>query len=265
MSRETRFVVAQNADVHSPGGQLRAARVAQSMTVAQAAQALRTREAVVIALENDEYGLFSADMYARGFIRNYARIVGIDAAPLLASYQEQHAKNDPDVLLPAAGDTTTLTLGVQPRRSVKGLIIAAVLVLVMIVAVTSVVLGGRTPDTATVDDMVDLVPEPAETPDPVTPDVEPDQAPEPEPVTGVDLVLAFEQASWMQILVDGVLVLEETVPAGETLQYRGEEIRVRFGNAGGVFAELNGEDLGIQGARGEVRNVRYTRDGADVS
>lgn len=250
----------------TPGAALRAARTDKQLSVAAAAEALRSREALVNALENDDYSFFSADMYARGFIRNYARIVGLDPDPLLTAYEAQYAKNDPDVMNPSRHDAGALILGSGPKSNVRALIVAVVVAIVALITVVSVVLGGRAPDTASVDDVVDVAPEPAApTPDTVDPN---DETPQPQPVepaSGVELVLAFEQASWMQIFVDGVLVLEETVPAGQTLQYRGDEVRVRFGNAGGVFAELNGTDLGVQGGRGEVVNVRYTRDGADVS
>jgi len=261
--------VAKNeaSEMLTPGAALRAARTDKHLSVAAAAEALRSREALINALENDNYSFFSADMYARGFIRNYARVVGLDPDPLLAAYQTQYAKNDPDIMNPAQHEVGGgLTLASAPRTNVRALIVAGVVALLALITVVSVVLGGRAPDTASVDDVVDVAPEPARTPDTVDPNTNELPAPQPvEPVSGVELVLAFEQASWMQIFVDGVLVLEETVRAGETLQYRGDEVRVRFGNAGGVFAELNGTDLGAQGGRGEVINVRYTRDGADVS
>ena len=247
------------------GALLRAARTEKNLTITAAAEALRTREAVISALENDDYSLFSADMYARGFIRNYARILGLNEAPLLESYQAQFAKNDPDVLTSAANTASPITFSPDSRKNLRAVIAATAVGVFALITVISVVLGGRTPDTASVNDIVDVAPQPAPQPDDSAPPTSEVPPPEPVvPIDGVELLLALEQASWLQVFVDGVLVLEETVRAGETLQYRGGEVRVRFGNAGGVFAELNGEDLGAQGGRGEVVNVRFTRDGADV-
>lgn len=255
----------QSRDNASPGASLRAARAQKNLTVAAVADALRTRETVIVALENDDYSVFSADMYARGFIRNYARVLEIDSGPLLALYQEGYSKNDPDVLVPAEGQIAPWGAPSALSGNLKTVLIGAVLAVLALVTVASVVLGGRAPETASVDDVQDVAPEPAPAEQPAQPESSQSEEPEPVEIDGVELVLIFEQASWMQILVDGVLVLEETVRAGETLQYRGDEIRIRFGNAGGVFAELNGEDLGIQGGRGEVIDLRYTRDGVDVS
>ena len=262
------MATSKGSNDRTPGALLRAARTEKKLTVTAAADALRTRETVIVALENDDYSLFSADMYARGFIRNYAHIVGLDAAPLLQAYQTSFAKNDPDIWTPPTGETQHVSLTAPPKNNLKSLLAIGALSVLVLVTVVSVVLGGRAPDTASVDDLVDVAPEPAPTPDTQLPPTDTAEEADDEPVmpaTGVELLLIFEQASWMQIFVDEVLVLEETVRSGETLQYRGDEVRVRFGNAGGVFAELNGDDLGIQGERGEVKNVRYTRDGADLS
>ena len=255
------------SDMRTPGAALRAARTDKRLSVSAAAEALRSRETLITALENDDYSIFSADTYARGFIRNYARVVGLDPDPLLRAYQEQYARNDPDIMNPSqTREVGPLALGTAPKTNIRAVIATGAVAVLALITVITVLIGGRAPETATVDDVLDVAPEPAPTPDIVQPGDNPPVQPEPvEPISGAELVLAFEQASWMQILVDGVLVLEETVRAGETLQYRGDEIRVRFGNAGGVFAELNGTELGIQGGRGEVLNVRYTRDGADVS
>lgn len=253
--------------MRTPGAALQAARGEKQLSIADVAQALRSRESLIAALENDDYSVFSADLYARGFIRNYAHIVGLDEVPLLQAYQATFAKNDPDVQSPvAAHEAGTLSLGKPPKTPIKSMIGGGVLGVIALITVISVVLGGRAPQTASIEDVGDVAPEAVREPDTMQPEIPKDPEPQPvAPVRGVELVLTFEQASWMQILVDGVLVLEQTVRAGETLQYRGDEVRVRFGNAGGVFAELNGTDLGLQGGRGEVVNVRYTRDGAALS
>jgi hypothetical protein len=68
----------------------------------------------------------------------------------------------------------------------------------------------------------------------------------------------------MRVVIDGTPVLETIVPEGEVRQYRAEEeIEIRFGNPGGVRVELNGDDLGPQGARGIPITLRYTVDGVE--
>jgi cytoskeleton protein RodZ len=42
-----------------------------------------------------------------------------------------------------------------------------------------------------------------------------------------------------------------------------DEVTVRYGNAGGVRVQLNGEDLGAPGGRGQVVTIVYTPEGAE--
>jgi hypothetical protein len=77
------------------------------------------------------------------------------------------------------------------------------------------------------------------------------------------VILTFEAASWLEVLVDGVPARPSAVvPAGETLRFGAtSRVALRFGNAGGVRVELNGEDLGAPGASGAVVTVVLGPDG----
>src|SRR5919107_2274296 len=73
--------------VPSPvGAALVQARIASGRSVADVADALRVREAVVRGIEQDDYTLCGGDVYARGHLRAYARLVGLDEAELLQAY-----------------------------------------------------------------------------------------------------------------------------------------------------------------------------------
>ena len=72
------------------GNQLRQARESQGLTLAQAEEATRIRHAFLQALEEERFDDLPADVYAKGFIRNYARYLGLDADVLLADYHHGH-------------------------------------------------------------------------------------------------------------------------------------------------------------------------------
>ena len=65
------------------GQLLREAREMRNLRVEDMARHLRLSIRQVTALEEDDHDKLSGDVFLRGFIRNYARFVGIDAAPLL--------------------------------------------------------------------------------------------------------------------------------------------------------------------------------------
>ncbi|MBL8520622.1 MAG: helix-turn-helix domain-containing protein [Betaproteobacteria bacterium] len=75
----------------TPGPRLRQAREAQGLSVADLAARLRMGVKQIQALENDDYGALPTGTFLRGFVRNYAKAVGLDATDLLASLERSHA------------------------------------------------------------------------------------------------------------------------------------------------------------------------------
>jgi hypothetical protein len=73
------------------GPELAAARTRLNLTVDQLADRTRIRPHVIEAVEVDDFEPCGGDFYARGHLRTLARVLGIDVAPLLASYDERYA------------------------------------------------------------------------------------------------------------------------------------------------------------------------------
>lgn len=71
--------------IQTPGQQLAAARAAEGLGVADIARQLKLSPSQVEALEADHYERLPGIVFVRGFIRNYARLLKLDPAPLLAS------------------------------------------------------------------------------------------------------------------------------------------------------------------------------------
>lgn len=68
----------------SVGQILREAREAQGMSVEDASMRLRLMHRQVAAMEADDFASLGQPVFARGFVRNYARLLGVDAEALLA-------------------------------------------------------------------------------------------------------------------------------------------------------------------------------------
>jgi len=71
----------------SPGERLLAAREAKKLSLQDVSNSLRFSVKQISALERGDYDVLPDAMITRGFIRNYARFVEIDAEPLLTSYR----------------------------------------------------------------------------------------------------------------------------------------------------------------------------------
>ena len=64
----------------------------------------------------------------------------------------------------------------------------------------------------------------------------------------------------MRATVDGRIVLEDTLGAGQTLRWSGQQrVALRIGNAGGVEVTLNGQRLGTLGAVGQAIDREFSR------
>ena len=66
-----------------PGSVLRDARVSAGQSVPETAEALNLLNSYVDALEKNDYSRFNSPLFARGYIKSYARHMGLDEEPLL--------------------------------------------------------------------------------------------------------------------------------------------------------------------------------------
>ena len=71
----------------SPGAQLREARELRGGSVGEVAFALKLSARQVVALESDDFAALPGMPFVRGFLRNYARYLALDPAPLLEGVQ----------------------------------------------------------------------------------------------------------------------------------------------------------------------------------
>ena len=73
------------------GPELVAARTRLGLSVDQLAERTRIRPHVIESIEVDDFAPCGGDFYARGHLRTLARVLGVDVAPLLTSYDERYA------------------------------------------------------------------------------------------------------------------------------------------------------------------------------
>jgi cytoskeletal protein RodZ len=75
----------------------------------------------------------------------------------------------------------------------------------------------------------------------------------PTPVEGVVLQVKVVERVWMQVAIDGQQLPGGFLEAGDEREWKGQTtIYMICGNAGGLEIVVNGEDLGVLGARAEV-------------
>jgi cytoskeleton protein RodZ len=104
----------------SPGALLRAARESRGLSIEEAADRLRLNEALVLAMEEDRFGLLGAPVFARGHLRNYAILVGAPESQVMEAFEVGDVPEP--TFLPALERTPAAR-----RKAHAGLIGAAIL------------------------------------------------------------------------------------------------------------------------------------------
>jgi len=249
------------------GEQLSRTRHAQGLSIAEAAARLRIRTKFVEALENEQWQNVGEFVYVRGFLKNYADLLGLDPAPLLLALRSGYQAEAPQR---AALDQVAPTpySFARPARMqnnawfpwVLGALTTIAGVLVVLVAIS--VIGLLSPGRQSAGSNPSLPQQPA-TPASSGNTLRSDEngntlggsSTSDQNASGVNLRLQLTQRSWLSVIVDGKRVVYETLPAGTIREFHGaREITLRAGNAGGVMANIDGKDLGALGQAGQVED-----------
>lgn len=115
----------------SVGKQLQQAREARGLAVGDIAQALKLGPRQVEALERDEWTDLPGTTFIRGFVRNYARLVGVDPQPLMAHLGNLLEKPVDTLNVPAAAPTTMRSGSRSRDRAVVGIGVGLVVIAVL--------------------------------------------------------------------------------------------------------------------------------------
>ena len=123
------------------GEALRAARRQQGRSLADAAAATRVRESYLAALEEEEFAALGGDVYVKGFLRSYARFLGLNPEPLLEAYRREHERPDEAALNVPAGRP----MDPDQRRGLSPMAIAATVLFAVVALYVVFSRGGEDP------------------------------------------------------------------------------------------------------------------------
>ncbi|MBS1188242.1 MAG: hypothetical protein H6R10_34 [Rhodocyclaceae bacterium] len=99
------------------GSQLRAAREAKQMSVGDIAMTLKLGARQVEALENGDWQGLPGKTFIRGFVRNYARLLQVDPAPLMGQLDAVLESPQQRLALPEQKRQVTMPQTGRSRRS----------------------------------------------------------------------------------------------------------------------------------------------------
>ncbi|MDD5021309.1 MAG: DUF4115 domain-containing protein [Endomicrobiaceae bacterium] len=110
---------------------LKQTRESKKLSVAEIYKSTKIKQSYIIALENDDVGVFPAELYYKNFLKNYARFLNLKADELLTSYESEKKEQQKNELKEQM-QNTAVNQKLQ-KKLVITLVIAAVMCAVLII------------------------------------------------------------------------------------------------------------------------------------
>ena len=256
------------------GDRLRASRESQGISLTQAAAETRILQRYLVALEEGDYKYLPGDVYARGFIRNYALYLKIPVEELIQLYRYERGRTEPIVIRPAVVAPRIRGAMLPNFFGMFFVMLCIVGFIWLILRVTEFMNLGTSPIESVITDATPTIaviaptamPEPTAAPaqptavssNPgatATPDAAAAATPTPEaPIVMVIKVDAGKNpGSWLNVKIDNKSVFQKVLKPGESLRYTAQRnVWIRAGNAYVVTVDINGVEQRLSNTPGDV-------------
>lgn len=262
------------------GDILRREREKQGLTIADIEKGTSIRGLYIEHIERGNIAELPGLVYAKGFVRNYAKFLSLDAEPLVQQFAEENGGTSAPVPPPTeapprrislsnVGDESLSQISIGSSSSsyagIFGKLAVGIIVLVALV-------GGGVAVISAINSPAQETPQapPVKTEQPATASAAAeadasDAARTAANADGVRVSVTLSERCWTEVSVDGKAVFEGVIESGKTESWQGKEsVVVRAGNAGALDVTFNGKKLGKFGENGEVVERRFTKTTKDL-
>lgn len=261
----------------SLGAWLRQQREARGVSLRDIADSSKISLRYLEALERDRLDVLPAPVFAKGFLREYARVVGLDADEAVNLYLMALSVRDAKLPEESAQEPARERRSAAPSTLGYGLLLTLAVVLFLgVAAVLSFYAGRRRearPPAPSPEALATFVaPSPVEPPEPTavapTAMATPAAAGEANAAERLEgplkVTLEFSEDCWVEFVIDGRRRTSELRASGETLELEAEEsVLLTLGNARGVRVEVDGRPFTLPtNAARVVRDLRIGRPAA---
>jgi len=245
------------------GNNFKQRRESLGLTLREVEESTKIRKKYLQALENENFDVIPGRTYTKGFLKNYALFLGLDAKEIIEKFEAEFVyPQDEDINTPLPHGT-----GRQGRKTFLG--VALILVLAITLAAVGITYIGSHPE--------EIIPEQesvstdagngeeqaeSQPPSEQHPEQGPEgensrtetQSPEVPSFSGVNLrVDIVDETCWVKAAVDGREVFRGTLRKGEFKVFEGNsQVVITLGNAGVAKLTFNGEEMPFFGKKGEV-------------
>jgi len=283
------------------GENLRREREKRKITLDQISQSTKIGTRMLQALEGDKFSQLPGGIFNKGFVRAYARCVGLDEEQTVADYLQASGETPPvQPEMPEEEHTPPRIIEARAETQDRPLPWGTFAALLLLAALALTLWSHRqkkervpaAPPPAAVQPATQPAPQPAlgsrSAPAPgansTAPSTQPASPPQVAPATnppatppdvtkppgqplrpadGTFLVnIQVREDSWTNVTADGKPVMTGLLTAGDQRAIRAQkEIVIRAGNAGGVDLFFNGKKVPKFGEFGDIKTITFGPEG----
>jgi len=256
------------------GSYLKTVRLEKGIKLSTISEQTRISKDTLAALEKEDHSRLPAEVFVKGFIRAYARVVDADGDVAVKGFVESCQQ------LGERSPPRTDLAGGRPPTRWQGWFLLGILMLMAIAGVwvwrTMSAVNGEEQVTArppveppAVEKSSPTVPEPPAGPEPqeakVLPSVQTSPAATPAtPTATLPAEQTIDQSrqriqiqvienTWLKVITDSLTTTEYSLSPGDTLELEADNsFNLLIGNATGIELNYNGEPVRIPGKSGQV-------------
>ncbi|NMA01999.1 MAG: helix-turn-helix domain-containing protein [Clostridia bacterium] len=248
------------------GEKLKEARLKKNLTLTDVENITKIRARYIQALEEENFKILPGNVYIKGFLKTYAKLLELDEKELIAAYEETEPQVEEIQPQPIKKYSPEQNQGPNRKyiKLILGIIAIATLLGLQKLYVSFNEGPGQDPSKQPNIGIENNIPgsdNEQNNGNELPSDFEDEQNSEEEQILD-KLVLTIEildQNCWVRVYGDGEIVYEKTMAQGETAVIEAEEkITFTLGNAGAAKIQLGNKELGTLGNKGQVITQSFT-------
>jgi cytoskeleton protein RodZ len=278
--RPAAFEAAGDGRVESFGTRLKKERERRKITLEDISVSTKIGTRFLVALEEDQFDQLPGGIFNKGFVRSYARHLGLDEAQTIADFEAASAPvlpESPPLDAPVLeAMAVRVPESVRKRREEGGIPWGIFAIALLIMAFCFALWGFHSrqkprdpnplvPSHAGADShaATEATSSQTHSPEPGAPSAETASPVTVTPNPGAFVVqITARQAAWVAITADGKQTIEDTLAANaeKSVEARNEVV-VKTGNVGALDISFNGKKLASQGGYNQVKTLTFDPNG----
>lgn len=259
------------------GERMRREREMRGIKLEDISESTKISRRNLLALEEEHFDRLPGGIFNKGFVRAYARFLGLDEEAAVQDFMAASADYEQPAALQPPGSESVVKLPVIPseasekRKQLVWTLAALIVLAAGAAGWYSLNPGKRFSLSSSPAASTQTVALPEQTT--VTSQSSPQTTVPPELAGGivgpggvsqrpVVVSIRANDETWVSLVVDGKQVMDQVLIAGDQQTIRARErVVLRTGNAGGLDVSYNGAPLAPAGEDGQVRTITYTPRG----